>query len=58
MKFLVPLLAILAAAGCVAGGASTKSFGGPNLSCLDRPTAIAIRIENGSRDTNKLRPCG
>ena len=47
-------------------GASAPTGGRPsaadpyraNLSCLDRATQVAIRIENGSRDTNRLRPCG
>ncbi|MBM2576404.1 hypothetical protein JQC91_08795 [Jannaschia sp. Os4] len=27
------------------------------LGCLDRATQIAIRIENGSRDADRLQPC-
>ncbi len=45
---------------CAPTGMRTSSAGsdGVNLSCLDRATQVAIRIENGSRDTNRLRPCG
>ncbi|WP_161793907.1 hypothetical protein [Jannaschia aquimarina] len=51
-------MAALLLGGCVSSGGSSPSTGRANLSCLSGPTATAIAIENGSRDSgDRLRPC-
>ncbi|KIT14388.1 hypothetical protein jaqu_39020 [Jannaschia aquimarina] len=55
---LTGLMAALLLGGCVSSGGSSPSTGRANLSCLSGPTATAIAIENGSRDSgDRLRPC-
>ncbi|WP_043919885.1 hypothetical protein [Jannaschia aquimarina] len=55
---LLHVILIVGLGGCVPGGGTSGAIrNSPNLSCLDRATATAIRIENGSRDSGLLRPC-
>ena len=54
----LPLMTILLLGACApTTGPSVADPDRANLGCLDRATQIAIRIENGSRDADRLRPC-